>query len=259
LNCPFCGYIDSKVIDSRDVNDGVRRRRQCLRCDLRFTTYERLQPVSLFVIKKDGRREEFRREKLLTGIRKACEKRPLPSGAVDKLVDEIEGELYQTGKAEIPGAVIGDMVMAKLKKLDHIAYIRFASVYREFADISALKQAVDTLVSGEPASAASTAQLPLLPADKLVDEIEGELYQTGRAEIPGAVIGDMVMAKLKKLDHIAYIRFASVYREFADITALKEEVDSLAGHATAPPADQLPLIPPEVLPVTVKAKRRVRQ
>jgi transcriptional repressor NrdR len=177
LNCPFCGYIDSRVIDSRDVNDGIRRRRQCLRCDLRFTTYERLQPVSLFVIKKDGRREEFRREKLLTGIRKACEKRPLPGGAVDNLVDEIEGELYQTGKAEIPGAVIGDMVMAKLKKIDHIAYIRFASVYREFADI----------------------------------------------------------------------------------TALKEEVDSLAGHTTAPPADQLPLIPPDVLPVTVKAKRRVRR
>jgi transcriptional repressor NrdR len=176
LNCPFCGYIDSKVIDSRDVNDGIRRRRQCLRCDLRFTTYERLQPVSLFVIKKDGRREDFRREKLLTGIRKACEKRPLQSGAVDKLVDEIEGELYQTGKAEVPGAVIGDMVMAKLKKLDHIAYIRFASVYREFADI----------------------------------------------------------------------------------TELKQEVDSLAGHATAPPADQLALIPPEVLPVTVKAKRRLR-
>ena len=93
MNCPFCGYFDSKVIDSRDVNDGIRRRRQCLRCELRFTTYERLQPASLFVIKKDGRREEFRREKLLSGIRKACEKRPLESGAADKLVDEIEGEL----------------------------------------------------------------------------------------------------------------------------------------------------------------------
>jgi transcriptional repressor NrdR len=177
LNCPFCGYFDSKVIDSRDVNDGIRRRRQCLRCELRFTTYERLQPVSLFVIKKDGRREDFRREKLLTGIRKACEKRPLPGGAVDKLVDEIEGELYQAGKAEVPGAVIGDMVMARLKSLDHIAYIRFASVYRDFADI----------------------------------------------------------------------------------TELKQEVDSLAGHTTAPPADQLPLIPPEVLPVAVKTKRRVRR
>ena len=113
--CPFCGYHDSKVIDSRDVNDGIRRRRQCLRCDLRFTTYERLQRASLFVIKKDGRREEFSREKLLTGIRKSCDKRPLAAGTVDKLVDEIEGELYQMGHAEVPSAQIGDLVMAKLK------------------------------------------------------------------------------------------------------------------------------------------------
>jgi transcriptional repressor NrdR len=160
LNCPFCGYFDSKVIDSRDVNDGIRRRRQCLRCELRFTTYERLQPFSLMVIKKDGRREEFRREKLLTGVRKACEKRPLPGGAVDKLVDEIEGELYQTGKPEIPGSVIGDMVMAKLKKLDHIAYIRFASVYRRFTDLSDLKQEVDSLVGAVP------TQLTLLPGPR---------------------------------------------------------------------------------------------
>jgi len=165
LNCPYCGYIDSKVIDSREVNDGIRRRRQCLRCGMRFTTYERLQPASLFVIKKDGRREEFRREKLLTGIRKACEKRPLPAGAVDNLVDEIEGELYQTGKAEMPSTVIGDMVMAKLKKLDHIAYIRFASVYREFADITTLKEEVDSLASH--AAAPPADQLPLLPMEEL--------------------------------------------------------------------------------------------
>ncbi|MCK4274467.1 MAG: transcriptional repressor NrdR, partial [Dehalococcoidales bacterium] len=129
--CPYCGHYDSKVIDSREVNDGIRRRRQCLRCDSRFTTYERLQPASLFVMKKDQRREEFDHDKLLAGIRKACEKRPLTSGAVEKLVDEIEAELYQTGRTEIPGTVIGDMVMARLKTLDHIAYIRFASVYRE--------------------------------------------------------------------------------------------------------------------------------
>ncbi|HTY82187.1 MAG TPA: transcriptional regulator NrdR, partial [Dehalococcoidales bacterium] len=177
LNCPFCGYFDSHVIDSRDVNDGIRRRRQCLRCDMRFTTYERLERASLFVIKKDGRREEFRREKILTGIRKACEKRPLAAGAVEKMVDDIEVELYQLGKAEIPSTTIGDIVMARLKKLDHIAYLRFASVYRDFADI----------------------------------------------------------------------------------TMLKAEVDSLANHAVAPPADQLPLIPVEELPVAVKNKRKVRR
>ena len=95
MNCPYCGYADSKVIDSRDVNDGIRRRRQCLSCKARFTTYERLQPASLFIVKKDQRREEFNREKLLSGIRKACEKRPLPTGAIEKLVDEIEAGLYR--------------------------------------------------------------------------------------------------------------------------------------------------------------------
>jgi len=167
MNCPYCGYYDSKVIDSRGVNDGIRRRRQCLSCGSRFTTYERLQPASLFVIKKDERREEFNRNKLLTGIRKACEKRPLPTGTVDKLADDIEAELYQLGKAEIPSAVIGDMVMERLKSLDYIAYIRFASVYREFADITALKQEVDTLVSGETGVSQPTSQLPLLPAEEL--------------------------------------------------------------------------------------------
>ncbi len=167
MNCPYCGYHDSKVIDSRGVNDGIRRRRQCLSCGSRFTTYERLQPASLFVIKKDERREEFNRNKLLTGIRKACEKRPLPTGTVDKLADDIEAELYQLGKAEIPSAVIGDMVMERLKSLDYIAYIRFASVYREFADITALKQEVDTLVSGEAEVARPTSQLPLLPDEEL--------------------------------------------------------------------------------------------
>jgi len=117
------------------------------------------------VIKKDERREEFNRNKLLTGIRKACEKRPLPTGTVDKLVDDIEAELYHLGKAEIPSAVIGDMVMERLKRLDHIAYIRFASVYREFADITTLKQEVDTLLSA--GAEASPSQLPLLPTEEL--------------------------------------------------------------------------------------------
>ncbi len=128
MECPYCGYQDSKVIDSRDVNDGVRRRRQCLSCNSRFTTYERLQPASLFVMKKDQRREEFNRNKLMAGLRKACEKRPLPTGTVDKLADDIEAKLYRLGRSEVPSTVIGDMVMEGLKKLDEIAYIRFASV-----------------------------------------------------------------------------------------------------------------------------------
>jgi transcriptional repressor NrdR len=167
MNCPYCGYYDSKVTDSRGVNDGIRRRRQCLSCGSRFTTYERLQPASLFVIKKDERREEFNRNKLLTGIHKACEKRPLPTGTVDKLADDIEAELYRLGKVEIPSAVIGDMVMERLKSLDYIAYIRFASVYREFADITTLKREIDSLVSDETEVSRPTSQLPLLPAEEL--------------------------------------------------------------------------------------------
>ena len=130
------------------------------------------RPASLFVIKKDQRREEFSREKLLTGIRKACEKRPLPSGTVDKLADDIEAELYQLGKTEIPSAVIGDMVMARLKSLDHIAYIRFASVYREFADITTLKEEVDTLASTATAHPAN--QLPLLPHEELAATMKSQ-------------------------------------------------------------------------------------
>jgi transcriptional repressor NrdR len=165
VNCPYCGHYNSKVIDSRDVNDGIRRRRQCLNCESRFTTYERLQPASLFVIKKDARREEYDREKLLNGIRKACEKRPLPGSTVEDIVDEIEAGLYQMGMTEIPTQKIGDMVMTRLKKLDHIAYIRFASVYREFTDITHLKEEVDTLAGNMIIPTAD--QLPLIPPEEI--------------------------------------------------------------------------------------------
>jgi len=157
-------------MDSRSVSEGVRRRRICLACNKRFTTYERIQPHDIFVIKKDGRREDFSRDKLLSGIRKACEKRPLPTGAIDKFVDTIEAELYKVGKSEVSSSHIGDLVMEGLKKLDHIAYIRFASVYREFADIGDLKQEVDSLaIRREPAPA---NQLPL-PSSEAVNSLTG--------------------------------------------------------------------------------------
>ena len=158
MKCPQCGHEDSKVTDSRDVNVTVRRRRECLGCGFRFTTHERIQTSNLVIIKKDKRREEFNREKLTSGIRKACEKRPLPIGAVEKLVDEVENELHRLGKAEIPSSAVGEIVMEKLKKLDHIAYIRFASVYRDFADITSLKREVDTLIAAKDVA----SQLPLL-------------------------------------------------------------------------------------------------
>lgn len=145
MKCPYCGHPDSRVIDSRESSEGIRRRRQCESCSQRFTTYERLQPVILFVVKKDQRREEFSKEKLLAGLRKACEKRPLPAAKVEEMAGEIENELLALGKAEVSSSIIGDMVMDKLKLLDKIAYIRFASVYRDFTDIDALKSELDTL------------------------------------------------------------------------------------------------------------------
>lgn len=149
MKCPHCGGIESKVIDSRSIGEGIRRRRQCLECKARFTTYERIQPKSIFVLKKDGRLEEFNREKLLAGIRKACEKRPLPTGTIDKVVDSLETEFYQLGKTEISSSSIGDKVMERLKELDHIAYIRFASIYRDFTDIATLKDAVDQICNAK--------------------------------------------------------------------------------------------------------------
>ena len=162
MKCPHCGHADSKVTDSRDVDDTVRRRRQCLECGSRFTTYERIQTANLVIIKKDHRREEFKREKLAIGIRRACEKRPLPTGTVEKLVDDIETELHRLGRIELTSSAVGEIVMDRLRELDHIAYIRFASVYRDFADITSLKQEVDTLVAGRPLA----SQLPLIPNEE---------------------------------------------------------------------------------------------
>ncbi len=166
IKCPFCGDIDSKVIDSRGLNDGIRRRRECIACGERYTTYERIQSKSIFIVKKDNRREEYSREKLLNGIRKACEKRPLTIGTIEKLVDSIESELYQTGKSEIPSSLIGDRVMKKLAELDHIAYIRFASVYREFDDLSTLKEEVDKLAK-EKSDGPAAGQLFLITPDQI--------------------------------------------------------------------------------------------
>jgi transcriptional repressor NrdR len=170
VNCPYCNSQESRVIDSRSLDEVVRRRRKCLACNARFTTYEHIQPHDIFVIKKDGRREELSRDKLLLGIRKACEKRPLPTGAIDKFVDTIESEIYEVGKSEVTSSYIGDLVMEGLKKLDHIAYIRFASVYREFADIGALKQEVDSLAV--PRELTPANQLPL-PSSEALNSLVG--------------------------------------------------------------------------------------
>jgi transcriptional repressor NrdR len=165
MRCPYCGYR-SRVIDSRDAEEGIRRRRECLQCQARFTTYERAQQTNVYVKKKDNRREQFDRQKVLNGVRRACEKRPLPTNAIDKLVDDIEGEVHRLGRPEVESRLIGDMVMRRLRELDHIAYIRFASVYRDFTDITALKREVDTLLDKET-RIAPAAQLPLIPDEEI--------------------------------------------------------------------------------------------
>ncbi len=146
MPCPFCGADDTRVIDTRQVGDGIRRRRECQRCRQRFTTYERVAKMNMLVVKRDGRREEFDRQKLYEGVRRACAKRPVSTEALDQLVDQVETRLYSMGQGEIPSRAIGELVMEKLKDLDGVAYVRFASVYRSFTDLEEMKREVDGLI-----------------------------------------------------------------------------------------------------------------
>jgi len=138
MRCPFCGYKNDKVLDSRESKDGksIRRRRECLKCSKRFTTYEQVEEILPVVVKKDGRREAFNSFKILNGLKKACEKRPISLATMEKIVEDIEKEIQNKMEKEISASEIGDMVMARLKKLDDVAYVRFASVYRQFKDIN---------------------------------------------------------------------------------------------------------------------------
>ncbi len=137
MRCPYCGFIESKVIDSRptEENNVIRRRRECLKCQKRFTTYEKLEAISLVVVKKDQSRQQYDRNKVLKGIITACEKRPVSLSQMEQIADDIEGELYQSMEREIDSTKIGEKVMEKLKNLDEVAYVRFASVYKSFNDI----------------------------------------------------------------------------------------------------------------------------
>ena len=138
MKCPFCNFMDNKVIDSRLSKDGdvIRRRRECIDCGRRFTTYERVEEMLPLVVKKDGRREPFDRNKILTGIKKACEKRPISITVMEKMVDSIEASFTDVGEREVKSTDIGEKVMENLHRLDEVAYVRFASVYRSFRDIN---------------------------------------------------------------------------------------------------------------------------
>jgi transcriptional repressor NrdR len=137
LKCPFCSHLDDKVIDSREARTGdlIRRRRECLKCSRRFTTYERIDEIPYMVIKKDGRRERFDRQKILQGLLKACEKRPVATGKLEAMVDEVERAVQEAKERELTTTELGELLMSRLKKLDKVAYVRFASVYMDFKDV----------------------------------------------------------------------------------------------------------------------------
>ncbi len=148
MRCPYCEHSESKVIDSRESKNGlsIRRRRECLSCKRRFTTYEKIEDIPFMVVKKDGRRQSFDSQKLLRGLLKACEKRPVPLVKLEEIVEEIESKLQEREEKEMNASEIGKFVMKKLKVLDKVAYVRFASVYREFKDVAEFKQELESLL-----------------------------------------------------------------------------------------------------------------
>ena len=151
MKCPYCGYEESRVIDSRPADEGsrIRRRRECLQCGKRFTTYEIIESLPIVVVKKDRSREPFDRQKLLNGLLRACEKRPVPLERLERAVDDIEAQIQNSLEREVPTTKIGEYVMEQLIRIDDVAYIRFASVYRQFKDIESLHEAIRKLMDEE--------------------------------------------------------------------------------------------------------------
>ena len=150
MKCPFCGFENDKVVDSRESKeaDSIRRRRECLKCEKRFTTYERIDEIPYMVVKKDGRRERFDRQKVLSGLLRACEKRPVPASKLEAIVDATESYLMDAPERERTTSEVGELIMTHLKSLDTVAYIRFASVYRDFKDVREFKEELEGLLEG---------------------------------------------------------------------------------------------------------------
>lgn len=148
MKCPHCGYLESKVIDSRptDDNTAIRRRRECLSCEKRFTTYEKIETIPLIVVKKNGTRESFDRNKIMNGIIKSCEKRPVSVEQIEHIVNEIESNIQKIAKKEISSDIIGEQIMKYLKDLDEVAYVRFASVYRQFKDVNSFMEELKNML-----------------------------------------------------------------------------------------------------------------
>ena len=151
MRCPNCGHLEDRVIDSRSTKEGraIRRRRECIGCGNRYTTYEYVENASVVVVKRDGKREPFSREKIVAGISRACEKRPISLNQIEEIVERIEGEIQRRAPGEIPSREIGERVMEELQKLDEVAYVRFASVYRHFKDVNEFLEEIQGLVQGD--------------------------------------------------------------------------------------------------------------
>jgi transcriptional repressor NrdR len=166
MRCPFCGHLEDKVVDSRESREGdsIRRRRECLKCGRRFTSYERLEEVPILIVKKDGRREPFDRQKLLRGVMAACQKRPVSLSRLEEAVGDIQARLMEHPDREIPSRTLGELVMDALKGIDSVAYVRFASVYRDFKDLPDFVKALEGLMVPVQAAPMPAAQVPPPPA-----------------------------------------------------------------------------------------------
>lgn len=161
MKCPYCNSNDSRVIDTREVPDGIRRRRECNNCHQRFTTYERIAGINLLIVKRDGRREEFDRNKLIKSMRISCSKRPVSAEKLEEAAREIETDLYTMGKGEVQSLTVGKLVMQHLQEIDEVAYVRYASVYRRFEDLSNITEEIEHLLQKKRREEAQKNQIPL--------------------------------------------------------------------------------------------------
>jgi transcriptional repressor NrdR len=249
MKCPFCGSLNDKVVDSRPAEDGkaTRRRRRCLSCERKFTTYEYIEKISLMIKKLDGTLEAYSRGKLSDGIILACKKRPVSRQRLETLVDEVENELFNLSREEVSSQQIGDLVLDKLKQIDEVAYVRFASVYRNFKSKDEFLQELKSLPSSLLVTKANGRVEPFerrkllygielacnkRPVTKrkmeaIADGILRELDKKGIREVTSSRLGEMVMERLKKLDVVAYVRFASVYRKFKEPEEFRQELEGL--------------------------------
>jgi transcriptional repressor NrdR len=251
MKCPYCGGMSDKVVDSRSAAGGeaVRRRRECTSCGKRYTTYEYVENETLQVIKSDGRREDFNRAKVINGMVIACKKRPVGRDDIEQAADEIENRLFTESKGEVTTRRIGELVMNKLKEMDDVAYIRFASVYRNFRDrgefIEELKDLATKMKvvksSGEIEAfdrgkivkgiklACNKRPVTEIEIERIADEVISKLKPDEHGEINSKEIGAKVADKLRKVDEVAYVRFASVYRQFQDKNEFLDQIKDLLG------------------------------